>query len=157
MPVPALRTLDQLPDVGLTAAGILDFCKANNVRFHALGGPEDWADDSVFRVATQESPARGITVAYQTVRNWHQAMAAMGERVLKGGRYRHYKGGEYETVGAAVLEEGCIPAVLYQGHDGTVWVRKQSNFFELVALGEGQFVPRFAYVGGAAESVAAAH
>ena len=52
---------------------------------------------------------------------------------IKKGKYRHYKGGEYEVLGVAVhseaLEELVIYKMLYDSHDykkGTVWVGSET-------------------------------
>lgn len=90
-----------------------------------------------------------FSIPYTTVRAWLDAKRAIGERQLKGGLYRHYKGGEYTTLGPAVIESSLTPAVLYQGADGVVWVRPEVDFFQVVHLGDGKFTPRFSFVGPA--------
>jgi hypothetical protein len=63
------------------------------------------------------------------------------------GRYRHYKGGEYEVIGAARHSETLAPMVVYRplyGESG-LWVRPHAMFFESVML-EGRTVPRFALI-----------
>jgi hypothetical protein len=60
-------------------------------------------------------------------------------------QYRHYKGGLYELVCEATLEADLTPMVIYRAHDGSVWARPKSVFFELVEV-DGQQVPRFAPV-----------
>ena len=62
-------------------------------------------------------------------------------------QYRHYKGGMYELVCKATLESDLTPMIVYRAQDGTVWLRPESVFFEMVDL-EGQRVPRFAAVEG---------
>ena len=55
------------------------------------------------------------------------------------GRYRHYKGGEYEVVGVARHSESLEPMVVYRplhGRSG-LWVRPYAMFFEEVRI-EGQ-------------------
>lgn len=64
------------------------------------------------------------------------------------GRYRHYKGGEYEVLGAARHSETLEPLVVYRplyGEAG-LWVRPHAMFFGSVQVG-GQMRPRFAFVG----------
>lgn len=63
------------------------------------------------------------------------------------GRYRHYKGGEYEVLGAARHSETLEPLVLYRPlHRETgMWVRPHAMFFEQVEI-DGRWVPRFAPV-----------
>jgi hypothetical protein len=63
------------------------------------------------------------------------------------GRYRHYKGGEYEVVGAARHSETLEPMVVYRalyGESG-LWVRPHAMFFEPVML-DGRAVPRFSLI-----------
>jgi len=65
-----------------------------------------------------------------------------------GGRYRHYKGGEYELLGVVRHSETLEPLVLYRplyGHSGD-WVRPFDMFFSDVVV-KGQPVPRFARIG----------
>jgi len=63
------------------------------------------------------------------------------------GRYRHYKGGEYEVVGVARHSESLEPMVVYRPlYDRTgLWVRPYSMFFEQVEV-DGRLQPRFAPV-----------
>ena len=60
-------------------------------------------------------------------------------------QYRHYKGGLYELVCEATLEADLSPMIIYRAHDGSIWARPKSVFFELVEV-DGQRVPRFAPV-----------
>jgi hypothetical protein len=60
-------------------------------------------------------------------------------------QYRHYKGGLYELVCEATLEADLTPMIIYRAHDGSVWARPKSVFFELVEV-DGLLVPRFAPV-----------
>ncbi len=48
------------------------------------------------------------------------------------GRYRHYKGGEYEVVGVARHSETLEPLVVYRPlYNATgLWVRPHAMFFE---------------------------
>ena len=61
------------------------------------------------------------------------------------GRYRHYKGGEYETVGLARHSETLEPLVVYRAlyQDRGLWVRPWAMFFEQVLI-NGTLQPRFA-------------
>ena len=63
------------------------------------------------------------------------------------GRYRHYKGGEYEVVGVVRHSETLEPMVLYRALYGpaSLWVRPHGMFFESIIL-DGQLRPRFALV-----------
>ena len=61
------------------------------------------------------------------------------------GRYRHYKGGEYEVVGVARHSETLEPLVVYRPlYNATgLWVRPHAMFFERIEI-DGQLQPRFA-------------
>lgn len=63
------------------------------------------------------------------------------------GRYRHYKGGEYEVVGVARHSETLEPLVLYRPlyNDSGLWVRPYAMFFEDVDV-DGRRQPRFAAI-----------
>ncbi len=65
------------------------------------------------------------------------------------GRYRHYKGGEYEVIGTARHSETLEPLVLYRPlyNASGLWVRPHAMFFGQVQVGE-QTLPRFAPVAG---------
>lgn len=64
------------------------------------------------------------------------------------GRYRHYKGNEYEVVAIArhseTEEEMVVYRQLYGDH--SLWVRPLGMFLEEVQVG-GRQVPRFQWVG----------
>ena len=73
----------------------------------------------------------------------------MSESVeLRAGRYRHYKGGEYEVVATATHSETGESLVVYRClyDDGSWWVRPLSMFVEQVVV-DGVCVPRFDFVG----------
>jgi hypothetical protein len=60
------------------------------------------------------------------------------------GRYRHYKGGDYEVLGVVRHSETLEALVLYRplyGHGGD-WVRPHAMFFETVVI-DGVAQPRF--------------
>lgn len=65
----------------------------------------------------------------------------------KAGRYRHYKGNEYEVLGTVTHSETDETLVLYRALYGArgLWVRPLEMFCESVTV-EGKTVPRFAYV-----------
>lgn len=67
---------------------------------------------------------------------------------IRTGRYRHYKGGEYEVVGVARHSETLEPLVVYRPlYNATgLWVRPYAMFFESVEHG-GRARPRFAPIG----------
>jgi hypothetical protein len=66
------------------------------------------------------------------------------------GRYRHYKGHEYQVLGIARHSETLAPLVVYQALYGErgLWVRPAAMFVETVEL-HRQLVPRFAFVSAA--------
>lgn len=67
---------------------------------------------------------------------------------LQPGRYRHYKGRDYQVFGVARHSETEEPVVVYRClyGDGSLWVRPLAMFLEEVSLG-GESVARFTYVG----------
>lgn len=67
---------------------------------------------------------------------------------LVPGRYRHYKGGEYEVLAVARHSETLEPVVVYRPLYNTSgwWVRPYAMFVEPVTAG-GATQPRFAHVG----------
>jgi hypothetical protein len=63
------------------------------------------------------------------------------------GRYRHYKGNEYELLGAVRHSETLEPLALYRPlyGEGALWVRPYAMFFDTVLVG-GVAQPRFARI-----------
>lgn len=63
------------------------------------------------------------------------------------GRYRHYKGGEYEVLGVVRHSETLEPLVLYRALYGErgLWVRPHAMFFGSIEV-DGVRRPRFAAV-----------
>jgi len=66
----------------------------------------------------------------------------------KKGKYRHYKGNEYELMYIANHSETLEKMVVYRAlyGEGEIWVRPLSMWSEAVRVGEKE-VPRFAYIG----------
>jgi len=64
------------------------------------------------------------------------------------GRYRHYKGNEYEVIGVATHSEDESKLVVYRPlyGDKGLWVRPLAMFTETVTI-EGKNIPRFLYSG----------
>lgn len=64
---------------------------------------------------------------------------------LPTGKYRHYKGNDYEVVGVATHSETREPMVVYRPLYGemALWVRPLAMFLENVTV-DGKTVPRFA-------------
>lgn len=66
---------------------------------------------------------------------------------LKPGRYRHFKGKEYELIGAAKHSETLEPMVVYRAlyGEGGLWVRPAAMWTEQVER-EDYSGPRFVYI-----------
>lgn len=64
--------------------------------------------------------------------------------MVKPGRYRHYKGNEYEVIGCARHSETEEEVVVYRAlyGDRALWVRPSAMFIEHVLI-DGKPVPRF--------------
>ena len=64
------------------------------------------------------------------------------------GRYRHYKGGEYELVGVVRHSETLEVMALYRPlyNASGLWVRPYAMFFEEIEH-RGRAQPRFAFIG----------
>lgn len=72
---------------------------------------------------------------------------------IKIGRYRHYKGKEYEVIGTAknseTLEDLVIYRALYESKefgDGALWARPVAMFLETLIV-DGEKISRFKYIG----------
>jgi hypothetical protein len=65
--------------------------------------------------------------------------------VVEPGRYRHYKGNEYEVIGMAQHSETREMMVVYRPlyEEGGLWVRPAAMFVEDVVI-DGKTQPRFA-------------
>lgn len=63
---------------------------------------------------------------------------------VEPGRYRHYKGNEYEVIGMARHSETHEMMVLYRPlvGEGALWVRPAAMFAEDVVI-DGKTLPRF--------------
>mgnify|MGYP003583514478 CR=1 FL=1 len=64
------------------------------------------------------------------------------------GRYRHYKGLDYEVIGVARHSETLEALVVYRPlyNASGLWVRPHAMFFEEVEI-DGKRQPRFAFIG----------
>ena len=71
---------------------------------------------------------------------------------IKPGRYRHFKGHEYEVLGMATHSETFEPMVIYRALYGThnLWVRPASMWNEMVTR-DGVTRRRFTYIGDSDE------
>lgn len=69
---------------------------------------------------------------------------------IRPGRYRHFKGGEYQVLGVAKHSETLEPMVVYQAlyGEGGLWVRPAAMWNETVER-EGRTFRRFTYIGEA--------
>lgn len=75
----------------------------------------------------------------------------MEERIMKGvklGKYRHFKGNEYEVLAVGFDSETTEEVVIYKAlyGDGEIWVRKKEMFLETVCR-DGKTFKRFEYIG----------
>ena len=68
---------------------------------------------------------------------------------IKLGKYRHFKGMEYEVIGVAHHSESLEDFVVYRAlyGDGDLWIRPLSMFLEKVER-DGKLLDRFTYIGG---------
>ena len=66
---------------------------------------------------------------------------------VEPGRYRHFKGGEYEVLAVATHSETHEPVVVYRPlyNDSRWWVRPLAMFLESVTH-DGRTVPRFSRI-----------
>jgi hypothetical protein len=66
--------------------------------------------------------------------------------MIRPGRYRHYKGCDYEVIGVARHSETEEELVVYRTlyGDGSLWVRPLAMFTGKVLV-NGRQVPRFAW------------
>ncbi|MBS0177963.1 MAG: DUF1653 domain-containing protein [Nitrospira sp.] len=64
--------------------------------------------------------------------------------MIKPGRYRHYKGKDYEVLGVARHSETEEAYVVYRQlyGEGGLWIRPMTMFSESVSVGS-ELVPRF--------------
>ena len=67
---------------------------------------------------------------------------------VKCGKYRHFKGNEYEVLGTATHSETLEELVMYRAlyGEGKLWVRPVSMWNETVEK-DGQTVKRFEFIG----------
>ena len=71
---------------------------------------------------------------------------------IKPGRYRHFKGGEYEVLGIAKDAESLQAFVVYRALYGErgLWIRPADMFCQIIERG-GKRMPRFEYRGSRTE------
>lgn len=68
--------------------------------------------------------------------------------ILRGQKYRHYKGGEYMVICEMIHSETKEELIAYRyvgpkDSDGRVWARPKKMFFGMVVV-DGKEIPRFA-------------
>ncbi len=75
---------------------------------------------------------------------------SLKNKMLKLGKYKHYKGKEYEVIGIArhseTLEELVVYKALYQKEGKNLWVRPLKMFIEDVEV-KGMKMSRFEFIG----------
>lgn len=72
--------------------------------------------------------------------------------MIKPGKYRHFKGNEYEVIGTAKHSETLEEMVVYRALYGKfgLWVRPASMWEETVER-DGKTYQRFTYIGDSEE------
>ena len=67
---------------------------------------------------------------------------------IKLGKYKHFKGNEYEVIGIAKHSETLAEMVVYRAlyGDGEIWVRPAEMWNETVER-DGKVFKRFEYIG----------
>ena len=67
---------------------------------------------------------------------------------LKLGKYRHFKGNEYEVIGIAKDSETLKEMVVYRALYGEkeLWIRDKQMFLETIER-DGKLIKRFTYIG----------
>ena len=83
----------------------------------------------------------------KTLRSAAAFFTEVTRETLKLGKYRHFKGGEYELLGIATHSETLEPMVVYRAlyGQGGLWVRPAAMWSEIVEK-EGYHGPRFLFV-----------
>ena len=66
---------------------------------------------------------------------------------IKPGKYRHFKGNEYEVIGIANHSETMEPMVVYRAlyGEGGLWVRPASMWDETIER-DGKIYKRFTFI-----------
>lgn len=135
----------------ISVEDILDFCTSNKLAFHGMGCPKDcggsgWDDESVFRATSFSEYTTGITIKLDTVLEWKEAKASIGDPISSGGVYRHTDGHSYVTVCDAIDAGTGKRQVVYRSEDGKMFTRLWEDFFCVIKVGE-RLVARFVFVG----------
>lgn len=68
---------------------------------------------------------------------------------IKKGKYRHFKGKEYEVLGTAIHSETLEQMVIYKPlyGEGKIWVRPLSMWNQVIVK-DGQKLKRFTWIEG---------
>lgn len=71
----------------------------------------------------------------------------MMENEIKLGKYRHFKGNEYEVIGIAKHSESLAPMVVYRAlyGEGDLWVRPADMWNETITR-DGKTFQRFTFI-----------
>ena len=79
--------------------------------------------------------------------NYYVDPLLQSARNIQPGKYRHYKGGEYQVIDTALHSETEELLVVYRPMYGEqkLWVRPFDMFLETLVV-DGQKVPRFEFV-----------
>lgn len=91
----------------------------------------------------QKHPCKdGFCIAFENKNNWRLNM-----NNIKLGRYRHFKGNEYEAIGIAKHSETMEPMVVYRAlyGDRDLWVRPASMWNEIIER-DGKSFQRFTLI-----------
>jgi len=67
---------------------------------------------------------------------------------FKIGKYKHFKGKEYQVISVAKHSETLEEYIIYQALYGekAVWIRPKAMFLETIER-DGKIMPRFEYIG----------
>ena len=106
-----------------------EWCRKNNVSYRDRRKPQEKFLDSIF--SDERLSNKSL------------------EDSIKPGRYRHYKGNEYEVMCLAKHSETEELMVVYKAlyGEGQVWVRPASMWNEPVTTKDGKNPKRFTYIG----------
>ena len=74
-------------------------------------------------------------------------LSEKSKQIIVGGKYKHFKGGEYKVLSVARHSETLEELVVYQKQydDNSVWVGPMDMFLENTKV-DGKTVPRFLYL-----------
>ena len=108
--------------------------------------PCGWSANCTFGLSAVHGGTRFAARCCPTIISIMSALPPLPDTPL--GRYRHYKGGEYEVIGVARHSETLEPLVVYRPlyTDSGWWVRPHAMFFEQVEV-NARLQPRFAFAG----------